>query len=153
ALATNAPSAFVLSRQKLTVLDGSKDFGGADRGGYLLKRAENPKITLIASGSEVELCVKAAKRLKDEGIEANIVSVPCFDLFLEQESTYIQTVIDKNTKVLAVEASSGDVWWRYADDVICMKSFGASAPSEKLFEKFGFSVENVVAKAKKLLEK
>ncbi|MDR0761925.1 MAG: transketolase [Campylobacteraceae bacterium] len=153
ALATNAPSAFVLSRQKLTVLDGSKDFGGADRGGYLLKRAENPKITLIASGSEVELCVKAAKRLKDEGIEANIVSVPCFDLFLEQESAYIQTVIDKNTKVLAVEASSGDVWWRYADDVICMKSFGASAPSEKLFEKFGFSVENVVAKAKRLLGK
>jgi transketolase len=151
ALNINAPSAFVLSRQKLTILDGSRDFGGADRGGYLLKKADNPKITLIASGSEVELCVKAAKRLKDEGIEANIVSVPCYDLFLEQEREYIQTVIDKNTKVLAVEASSGDVWWRYADDVICMKSFGASAPSEKLFEKFGFSVENVVERAKRLL--
>jgi transketolase len=151
ALIMNAPSAFVLSRQKLTVLDGNKDFGSVDRGGYLLKKADNSKVTLIASGSEVELCIKAAKRLKDEGIEANIVSMPCFDLFLEQENTYIQSVIDKNTKILAVEASSGDVWWRYADDVIRMKSFGASAPSEKLFEKFGFSVENVVKRAKELL--
>jgi transketolase len=62
-------------------------------------------------------------------------------------------VIDKDTKVLAVEASSGDIWWRYADDVVCMNSFGASAPSEKLFEKFGFIVENVIGKAKKLLSK
>ncbi|MDR1614592.1 MAG: transketolase [Campylobacteraceae bacterium] len=151
ALRLNAPSAFVLSRQKLTVLDGKKDFGSAAQGGYLLKKAQNPKITLISSGSEVELCVKAACRLKDEGIDANVVSVPCFDLFTEQSKEYIQTVIDKNTKVLAVEASSGDVWWRYADDIICMKSFGSSAPSEKLFEKFGFSVENVVKRAKELL--
>jgi transketolase len=151
ALRMNAPSAFVLSRQKLGVLDAKKDFGGADRGGYLLKKAKNPKITLLASGSEVELCLKAARRLEDEGIEANIVSVPCFDLFSEQESEYIQTVIDKNTKVLAVEASSGDVWWRYADDVVRMRSFGSSAPSEKLFEKFGFNAENVAKRAKELL--
>jgi transketolase len=77
--------------------------------------------------------------------------VPCFDLFVEQPKEYIQQVIDKNTKVLAVEASSGDVWWRYADDVLCMKSFGSSAPSEKLFEKFGFSAENVVKRVKGLL--
>ncbi|MDR2789720.1 MAG: transketolase [Campylobacteraceae bacterium] len=153
ALNMNAPSAFVLSRQKLTVLDQAGDFGGAKNGGYLLKKAKNPKITLIASGSEVGLCVKAAQKLKDESIEANVVSVPCFDLFLEQENAYVQTVIDKNTKILAVEAGAGDVWYRFADDVICMKSFGASAPSEKLFDKFGFSVENVIAKAKKLLER
>jgi transketolase len=153
ALNTNAPSAFVLSRQKLTVLDGKGDFGGADKGGYLLKKSANPKITLVASGSEVELCLKAAHRLKDEGIEANVASVPCLDLFLEQDNAYIQAVIDKNTKVLAVEASSGDAWYRFADDVICMRSFGASAPSGKLFDKFGFSVENVTNRAKRLLEK
>jgi transketolase len=151
ALGMNAPSAFVLSRQKLTVFDGHGDFGSADMGGYLLKKLANPKITFIASGSEVELCLKASQKLKEEGIEANVVSMPCFDLFLEQESAYINSVIDKNTKVLAVEASSGDVWWRFADDVVCMQSFGASAPSEKLFEKFGFSVESVLARAKKLL--
>ncbi|MDR0408235.1 MAG: transketolase [Campylobacteraceae bacterium] len=153
ALSINAPSAFVLSRQKLAVFGDDGDFGDASCGGYLLKRSQNPKITLIASGSEVNLCVKAAHKLKDDGIEANIVSVPCFDLFVEQPKEYIQKVIDKDTKVLAVEASSGDVWWRYADDVVCMSSFGASAPSEKLFEKFGFSVENVTKKAKRLLEK
>jgi transketolase len=151
ALNTNAPSAFVLSRQKLTVLEDIRDFGDASYGGYLLRKAQNAKITLIASGSEVSLCLKAARKLKNDGIEANIVSVPCFDLFVEQSKEYIQKVIDKDTKVLAVEASSGDIWWRYADDVVCMNSFGASAPSEKLFEKFGFSVENVVKRAKELL--
>ncbi|MDR1008337.1 MAG: transketolase [Campylobacteraceae bacterium] len=151
ALNTNAPSAFVLSRQKLTVFEDTGDFGDASCGGYLLKKTQNAKITFIASGSEVALCLKAAHRLKDDGIEANIVSVPCFDLFIEQSKEYIEKVIDKNTKVLAVEASSGDVWWRYADNVVCMNSFGASAPSEKLFEKFGFSVENVVKEAKELL--
>jgi transketolase len=151
ALDTNAPSAFVLSRQKLTVFEDNGDFGDASRGGYLLRKTQNAKITLIASGSEVALCLKAAHKLKDDGIEANIVSVPCFDLFIEQSEEYIQQVIDKNTKILAVEASSGDIWWRYADDIVCMSSFGASAPSEKLFDKFGFSVENVVKRAKKLL--
>ncbi|MDR3345666.1 MAG: transketolase, partial [Campylobacteraceae bacterium] len=133
ALVTNAPSAFVLSRQKLTVFKNERAFGSTDRGGYLLKKAEKALITLISSGSEVSLCVKAACELKDIGIGANVVSVPCFDLFAEQDDEYIGGVIDKNTKVLAVEASSGDVWYRFADEVLSMQGFGASAPSEKLF--------------------
>ncbi|MDR1976241.1 MAG: transketolase [Campylobacteraceae bacterium] len=152
ALELDSPSAFVLSRQKLSVQEGV-DADGVAHGGYILKKSPNPQLTLIATGSELSLCVEAAQKLKSEGIEANVVSVPCFDLFVKQSKEYIKSVIDPKTKVLAVEASSGDVWYRFADDVLSMNSFGASAPSEKLFEKFGFTVENVIKRAKALLEK
>ncbi|MFV0481956.1 MAG: transketolase, partial [Campylobacteraceae bacterium] len=103
ALSLNAPSAFVLTRQKLTTFKNIRDFGDVSHGGYLLKENENPKITLMASGSEVELCLKAACLLKDAGVGANVVSVPCFDMFVKQDKEYINKVVNKNTKVLAVE--------------------------------------------------
>lgn len=147
ALSMNAPAAFICSRQKLKVLKDDRAYGDVENGGYLLTKRDNAVITLMASGSEVFTVLQAGCRLAKLGINANIVSVPCFDLFVEQSKAYIDTVVDKNTKVLAVEAGSGIEWYRFADDVICMNRFGASAPAELLFEKFGFTVENVTKKA------
>ncbi|MDD4504999.1 MAG: transketolase [Sulfurospirillaceae bacterium] len=147
ALSMQAPAGFVLSRQKLKVLKDDRAYGDVENGGYLLTKRENATLTLMASGSEVFTALQAGCSLAKLGIQANIVSVPCFDLFVEQDRAYIDTVIDKNTKVLAVEASSGVEWYRFADEVIGMNRFGASAPAELLFEKFGFTATHVTQKA------
>ncbi len=153
ALEKQAPSAFVCSRQGLEVLKDDRSYGDVENGGYLLKQRENAQITLIASGSEVSLALKAGCELDKQGIKANIVSVPCFDILCEQDSSYINKIIDPNTKSLAIEAGSGIEWYRFADEVLAMESFGSSAKAEDLFEKFGFSVKNVCEKVKKILEK
>jgi len=147
ALSMNAPCAFVCSRQGLKVLKDDRAFGNVENGGYLLKKRENPVLTFIASGSEVYTVLSVSCLLAKQGIMSNVVSVPCYDLFVEQSKDYIDTVIDKNTKVLAVEAAAGNEWYRFADEVIGMNRFGASAPANLLFEKFGFSVENIGKKA------
>jgi transketolase len=85
------------------------------------------------------------------GIPANIVSVPCFDLFEEQDEAYKKAVIDPNTKVLAVEAARGTEYYKYADDVLGMESFGASAPAGELFKKYGFTIKNIKARAAALM--
>lgn len=150
ALNLNAPSAFVCSRQALPPLDESK-FGDVKNGAYLLKQASNPKITLVASGSEVGLCLEAAGILDSEGIATNVVSAPCFDLLLEQDADYVNTIFNPSTKVLAVEAASALEWYKYADDVLGMRTFGASAPANELFKYFGFTATNVANRAKNLL--
>lgn len=151
ALDIQAPSAFVLSRQKLPMISGNSAFGSVSNGAYLLLENKDAKVTLMASGSEVGIALDAAKKLDGFGIKTNVVSVPCLDLFNEQDSAYKAKVINTNTKVLAVEASSAVEYWRYADDVLCMEGFGASAPAELLFEKFGFTVDNIVNRARKLI--
>ena len=151
ALTLNAPSAFVCSRQKLKVLKDDRAIGDVENGGYLLTKREGATLTLMASGSEVYTCLKAGGTLEKMGIKANIVSVPCFDLLVKQDKSYIDSIIDPNTKVLAVEAGSGVEWYRFADDVVCMQRFGASSPADKLFEKFGFTGDNIAKKACELL--
>jgi len=140
-----SPSAFVCSRQNLAVLPQAVQ-GSASRGGYLLACEEGATLTLIASGSEVDLALKTKEALGAKGIKANVVSVPCFDLFIEQDKSYIDSIIAPNTKKVAIEAARGLEWYRLADEVVGMETFGASAPADKLFAKFGFSVENLVAK-------
>lgn len=142
-----SPSAFVCSRQNLAQLP-SASFGEVSRGGYLLSQDEDATITLIASGSEVELALNVKEALSKEGTKANVVSVPCYDLFIEQDADYINSVIIKGTKTVAIEAARGLEWYRFADTVIGMDSFGASAPAGQLFDKFGFSVENILEKIK-----
>ena len=142
ALNLRAPSAFVLSRQGLAPLEKG-EFGGVENGAYLLKRAQNAKITLIASGSEVELCVKAAEILAARGIGANVVSAPCFDLLCEQPREYVDQIIDPATKVIAVEAASALEWYKFADEIYSMKSFGESGKAGALFEYFGFTPEKI----------
>nr|WP_314128043.1 transketolase [uncultured Campylobacter sp.] len=142
ALNLRAPSAFVLSRQGLAPLEKG-EFGGVENGAYLLKRAQNAKITLIASGSEVELCVKAAEILAARGIGANVVSAPCFDLLCEQPREYAEQIIDPATKVIAVEAASALEWYKFAGEIYSMKSFGESGKAGALFEYFGFTPEKI----------
>lgn len=141
----NSPSAFVCSRQNLSILP-KPIFGEIAKGGYLVAKDENATITLMASGSEVELCLKTKDALNAKGVKVNVASVPCYDLFIEQDNSYIDAVIAPTTKKVAIEAARGLEWYRLADEVIAMDSFGASAPADKLFAKFGFSVEGVLAK-------
>ncbi len=143
----SSPSAFVCSRQNLSVLPKAVS-GEAANGGYLLASDENAVITLIASGSEVELALKVKEGLNAKDVPVNVVSVPCFDLFIEQDSSYIDSIIKADTKKVAIEAARGMEWYRVADEVIAMDSFGASAPAGQLFEKFGFSAESILEKIK-----
>ncbi|MGL2565924.1 transketolase [Helicobacter pylori] len=148
ALSLNAPSALILSRQNLPVLDEvSKE--QVLKGAYVKYDAKDPIITLVASGSEVSLALESAKILERENIPTQVVSAPCFDLLIEQDESYLKELF--KGKVLAVEASRAIEWYRFADKIIGMDSFGSSAKGDKLFEKFGFSVENITIQAKRLL--
>ncbi|MGN8469219.1 transketolase [Helicobacter pylori] len=148
ALSLNAPSALILSRQNLPVLDEvSKE--QVLKGAYVKHHSKDPIITLVASGSEVSLALESAKILEQENIPTQVVSVPCFDLLIEQDESYLKELF--KGKVLAVEASRAIEWYRFADKIIGMDSFGSSAKGDKLFEKFGFSVENITIQAKRLL--
>ena len=150
ALNLGSPCAFICSRQGLEALPKAV-FGSVKNGGYLIKEREHAKITLVASGSEVALCLKAADILQSEDIEANVVSAPCFELLCKQDRAYLDRVFNKNTKVLAVEAASGLEWYKFADEVLGMKSFGESGNANELFKLFGFSDTNIANKAKELL--
>lgn len=151
ALKLNAPSAFVCSRQGLDTLKPTKDYGDVSNGGYLIKKREGATVTIMASGSELMLALKTGCFLEEEGILANIVSVPCYDLLVEQDEAYINTVIDKNTKVFALEAARALEYYKFADVVIGMESFGASGPADELFKEFGFTIEAVKQKIKENL--
>lgn len=141
----HSPSAFVCSRQNLPLLP-SPVHGDVENGGYLLVERPNATVTFMASGSEVALAIESAELLSSRGIAANVVSVPCFDLLMEQSQSYIESIIKPSTKKIAIEAARGLEWYRFADTVVAMEGFGASAPADKLFEKFGFSAEAVAAK-------
>lgn len=138
-----SPSAFVCSRQNLSILP-KPIRGSATKGGYLLSCDEESTLTLMASGSEVELCLKVKEALNAKGIKVDVVSIPCYDLFIEQGREYIDSIIKPNSKKIAIEAARGLEWYKLSDEVIGMESFGASAPAEKLFTKFGFSVEAIL---------
>ncbi len=140
----NAPSAFVCSRQKLPKLPNGPIQGSMEQGGYLLAESKDATYTLMASGSEVGLALETKDLLASKGIAANVVSVPCFDLLVEQDRTYIETIIKVDTTVIAIEAARGLEWYKFADEVIGMDSFGASAPAGQLFDHFGFTPEAIV---------
>ena len=154
ALDSHLPCAFVLSRQNLPVLmpynADLKD--KVKKGAYILQECENADITLMASGSEVSLALNAVKALEQAGIKARVVSVPCFDLMLEQSKSYVKELCGES-KILAIEASRGLEWHCVADEVISMQGFGASGKGEMLFNHFGFSVENILKVAKTLCKK
>lgn len=151
------PTAIVLTRQNLPQLEGSSK--EAFKGGYILAEAANKdKIDLIilASGSEVELAVGAKEELEKEGKSVRVVSVPCMDVFEAQSPEYIEEVLPSVVRTrLAVEAANPMPWYKYVGldgDVVAMDTFGASAPAKILFEHFGFTVANVVEKAKALVK-
>ncbi|HEX8737669.1 MAG TPA: transketolase [Pyrinomonadaceae bacterium] len=160
----NAPTAFALSRQKVAVIDRKKfaDARGLHKGAYVLAEAEDkkgkqtePKLILIATGSEVGLAMQAREKLNAEGTPTRVVSMPCWEFFDAQTPKYREEVLPSKIRArLAIEAGASLGWAKYvgdAGDTLTVDKFGASAPAEDVFRDYGFTIENVIKKAKKLL--
>ncbi|WP_119343345.1 transketolase [Facilibium subflavum] len=152
----HAPSVLALSRQGLpTIVDDDEKVQAIKKGGYVLQRAKNPVLTMIGTGSEVSILCEAAKILLKEGIAVNVVSMPCVEKFLMQKTSYKAGVVPQDIPVLVMEAAQPDLWYRLlpkaGGEIIGMTGFGESAPADQLYQYFGLTVENAVAKAKKLL--
>lgn len=164
-LRQHAPTALVLTRQKLPLID-RKAFAsaeGARRGAYVLAeatdaegKATRPKLILLSTGSEVSLCLEARETLQDEGTPVRVVSMPCWELFEEQDRSYRESVIPPDvTARLAVEAAASLGWDRYmgpSGDCLCLDRFGASAPGATALRNLGFNSANVVERARALLK-
>jgi transketolase len=156
ALRAKGPSVIALSRQTLPLYDETG--AAALKGAYVLKDfGASPKVILIGTGSEVELCYQAAQKLSEEGISARVVSMPCVDVFEEQDEAYKQSVLpDAMGSRVIVEAGASFGWHKYAGskgEIIALDHFGASAPAKQLYTAFGLTVENIIAKAKASLAK
>jgi transketolase len=157
---TETPTCFALSRQGVPTWNpaGVPD-DAIERGAYVLresyKEGEDPDLILMGSGSEVHIANEAADRLEADGIATRLVSVPCMDTFAAQDASYRDKVLPPGCRArLAVEAASPLSWHRWvgdAGDVIGMETFGASGPQKALYEHFGFTPENVVERAKKVV--
>ena len=149
------PTALVLSRQNLPQLEGSSK--EALKGGYIIDDSKNevPQAIIIASGSEVEIALNAKKELEKEGVDVRVVSMPSIDLFEQQSDEYKEKVLPKSVRArVAVEAGSSLSWGKYVGlDAACVAidTFGASGPGDELFEKFGFTTDNVVKTVKSVL--
>ncbi|OQY91327.1 MAG: transketolase [Anaerolineae bacterium UTCFX1] len=147
----NGPTALVLTRQALPTL-GNVSAPAVEKGAYVLKDFGRPEMILMATGSEVSLIFAAAQRLHEEGMGVRVVSFPSWELFEKQDEAYKESVLPKNIiKRLAVELGSSLGWERYASAALCVDRFGASAPYKIIFQELGFTVENVVARAKELI--
>ncbi|WP_281247593.1 transketolase [Haemophilus paracuniculus] len=151
------PSALIFTRQNLAQQERNPEqLANIARGGYILKDcAGTPDLILIATGSEVELAVKSAEVLAGEGKNVRVVSMPSTNVFDKQDEAYREAVLPSSvTKRVAIEAGISDYWYKYVGfggRIVGMNSFGESAPADQLFKLFGFTVENVVAKAKEIL--
>jgi transketolase len=154
------PTLLALTRQGVAHLDRSRSSSpGVAKGAYILSEAEGgpPEVILIATGSEVQLCVKAQASLKESGVRARVVSMPSWEIFSAQDAAYREAVLPKAIrKRLTIEAAATFGWHRWAGDegvVIGIDRFGASAPGEEIFKQFGFTAERVTSEALRLLGK
>ncbi|OPY13166.1 MAG: Transketolase [Syntrophus sp. PtaB.Bin138] len=156
---TDGPTLLALTRQNLPVFDRNETApaDGVLKGGYVLSRekGERPDVILMATGSEVRIVHEAQKTLADEGIDARVVSMPSWEIFRQQPAEYRNQVLPPGiTARLAVEAGASQGWREWVGDrgkIIALDRFGASAPADELFRRFGFTVENIVAKTRELL--
>ncbi|MEH7113292.1 transketolase [Neobacillus niacini] len=157
---TNKPTALVLTRQDLPTLKNTDQnaYEGVSKGAYVVSPSERetPDALLLATGSEVSLAVEAQQALAGEGIHVSVVSMPSWDRFEQQSKEYKDSVLPKNVKKrLGIEVGSSMGWHKYTGDegdVLAIDTFGASAPGEKIMEEYGFTVNNVVARVKALLQ-
>ena len=149
------PTCLIFSRQGTSAIQRTQEhISSIQFGGYLLEENNDHKITIVASGSEVQLALDAAEELNNSSISTNVVSMPSLDIFLEQSEEYKNKIIDPNKPVLVVECGHPNSWFRILnrnDKVIGIESFGESAPGNELLEHFGFTKQNVIEKAKSLI--
>ncbi|MFU2164055.1 transketolase [Streptococcus pluranimalium] len=149
----STPSALVLTRQNLTVEEGT-DFDKVAKGAYVVYEVKDFDTILLASGSEVNLAVQAAKALKVQGVKVRVVSVPSTELFDAQDATYKEAILPNAIRRrLAIEMGATQSWYKYVGldgDVLGIDTFGASAPAAEVIANYGFTVDNVIAKVKKL---
>ncbi|WP_340617097.1 transketolase [Xenorhabdus entomophaga] len=154
----DGPTSLIFSRQNLAQqARTAEQLANIEKGAYILKDcAGQPELILIATGSEVELAVKAAEQLSAEGRQVRVVSMPSTDAFDKQDAAYREAVLPAAVSArVAIEAGIADYWFKYVGingDIVGMKTFGESAPADALFKEFGFTVENVVSKATALLK-
>jgi transketolase len=145
------PTALVLTRQTVPVLEGTAN-GGVARGAYVLSDpVDEPKVVVIGTGSEVSVCLEAAKQLETGGIPTRVVSMPSWELFEEQDEAYRDSVLVGDVPTLAVEAAASFGWDRWADESVSIDRFGASAPGNIVLEKLGYTPENVAVQARALV--
>ncbi|NJN66564.1 MAG: transketolase [Chloroflexaceae bacterium] len=165
----DGPTAIVLSRQRVPVLDRTKPFGKygslapashALRGGYVLYSSPNPEIILMSTGSEVHITLEAAKILESRGVEVRVVSMLCWELFNRQNQAYHDQVLPPHVETrMAIEASYPTGWGRHfvgpknKRHVLGINTFGASAPYEEIYKQYGFTPQNIVAIAERLLDR
>jgi len=155
-ISETSPTCLVLSRQNTNAITRDKEqINAIENGGYLIQEEEDASISLIASGSELQLVLDASDALlNDHGIKSNIISMPCLDVFLEQSDDYQSKVIKPELPALVVELSHPNSWYKIlnkGDKVLGIESFGESAPANILLEHFGFTTENVVELSKSLV--
>ena len=151
----DGPTALILTRQGLPVLDGTAEaFEGVARGAYIIRDdgSGEPDLILIGTGSEVWVCLEAADVLEAEGRLVRVVSMPCWDLFEAQDDDYMDSVLPAGVPTLSVEAASSFGWARWADDCVSIDRFGKSAPGNVVLEHFGFTAENVADRARELVQ-
>jgi transketolase len=157
----NGPTLLALTRQKLPTLDRSAyaSADGVTKGAYILSNTgdKKPQAILIATGSEVALALSAQAKLAERGVAARVVSMPSWELFEAQPPAYKEEVLPNGIRArIAIEAGSPMGWHKYVGpqgDTVTLDHFGASAPAEVLFDKFGFNVENVVSKTLAILSR
>ncbi|KAL9655580.1 hypothetical protein ABK040_002245 [Willaertia magna] len=147
---TRTPTSLILSRQDLPQLKGSS-IEGTLKGAYTLQGSENPDVILIGTGSEVEICVKAAESLTD--LKVNVVSMPSWELFAKQSLEYKKSVLKDGVPVISVEASSVFGWHTYAHHSVGMTTFGASAPFEEIYKQLGITSDHVATCARKVVKR
>jgi transketolase len=153
----DSPTCLIFSRQNTSAITRNQNqIDNIDKGGYLIKQNDNASISLVASGSELQLILDAAKALeKDFGIASNVVSMPCLDRFLDNEDNYHSSILKPNLPILVVELSHPNSWYKLLnkkDKVLGIETFGESAPANILLEHFGFTIPNVVEMAKSLVD-
>ena len=154
--ADHGPTGLILARQKSPVLVGTAEraVAGVERGAYVLvdPTGDVADIVLVGTGTEVQHCVEAARRLRDEGYDAQVVSMPSWDLFEATDEDYQEQVFPMDVPVVACEMGSSLGWERFADLTVTLDTWGASAPADRLMSEYGFDADSVVEAALLLLE-
>ena len=156
ATSKNTPTCLIFSRQgTIPISRDQQQIQDISNGGYLLEKISDAQLTLVASGSEVQMILEAALALKEKGIKANVVSMPCLDIFLNKSQEYQSSIINDDLPTIVVELSHPNSWYKLLnkkDKVLGIETFGESAPANVLLEHFGFTKENVVKMAKSLVD-